>query len=94
MNKGIFSKLKAVGVDEQQAEVQAEALADIIDDQLATKQDLKETELALIKEMKELEFELKREMATNKLDVVRWVVGSSMALMSAMFVMLRFFPSS
>ena len=32
LNKGIFSKLKAVGVDEQQAEVQAEALADIIDD--------------------------------------------------------------
>lgn len=34
------NKLKAVGVPEKQAEVQAETLAEIIDERLATKQDL------------------------------------------------------
>lgn len=34
------NKLKAAGVPEKQAEVQAETLAEIIDERLATKQDL------------------------------------------------------
>ncbi|MBF0153264.1 MAG: DUF1640 domain-containing protein [Magnetococcales bacterium] len=37
-------KLKAVGVSEEQAEVQAETLAELIDDKLATKRDLMELE--------------------------------------------------
>ena len=41
------NKLKAAGVSEKQAEVQAETLAEIIDDNLATKRDLKELELKL-----------------------------------------------
>jgi hypothetical protein len=40
-------KLKSVGFTEEQAEVQATALADLIDEQLATKQDLRELELRL-----------------------------------------------
>ena len=35
-----FEELKAAGVPEPQAKVQAKALADIIDEKLATKQDL------------------------------------------------------
>ncbi len=37
-------KLIAAGVPSNQAEVQAEALADIVDEPLATKQDLRELE--------------------------------------------------
>ncbi len=40
-------KLKGAGFTEEQAEVQAEALAELIDENLATKQDLKELELRL-----------------------------------------------
>ncbi len=40
-------KLKAAGFTEQQAEVQAEALKDIIGERLATKQDLTELEMRL-----------------------------------------------
>jgi hypothetical protein len=40
-------KLKAVGVPAEQADVQAEALAEIIDEKLATKRDLKELEAKL-----------------------------------------------
>ena len=41
-------KLKQAGVPEEQAEIHAEALAEIIDEQLATKKDLKELEYRLI----------------------------------------------
>jgi len=37
-------KLKAVGFSEEQAEVQVEALSALIEEQLATKRDLKELE--------------------------------------------------
>lgn len=42
------NKLKAVGFSEKQAEVQAEAMAELIVDHLATKQDLKELELRMV----------------------------------------------
>ncbi len=51
-------KLKAAGFTEQQAEVQAEAFAEIIEDRLATKQDI----LILQRDIKELEASLKRDM--------------------------------
>lgn len=38
------NKLRAVGVSREQAEVQAHAIADLIDDKLATKHDLIELE--------------------------------------------------
>jgi hypothetical protein len=40
-------KLKAAGFTDEQAEIQAEALSQIIEERLATKQDLKELELRL-----------------------------------------------
>jgi predicted phage-related endonuclease len=51
-------KLKETGFTEAQAEVQAEALAEIIDERLATKQDI----LALKRDIKELEVSLKRDI--------------------------------
>jgi len=62
-------KLKAAGFTEEQAEVQAEALAEIVDERLANKQDIlalkrdiKELEATLKRDMKELEATLKRDM--------------------------------
>ncbi len=49
------NKLKAVGFSEKQAEAQAEAIAELVVDHLATKQDLKELELRLKAELRELE---------------------------------------
>jgi|SRR3972149_2871906 len=56
-------KLKSVGFTEEQAEVQAEALAKIIDERLATKQDI----LALQRDMKEMETSLRRDMKEMEL---------------------------
>ena len=44
-------RLREVGVSEEQAEVQAEAIRELIDDKLATKEDIK----LVRKDMKELE---------------------------------------
>ena len=51
-------KLKAAGFTEQQAELQAEALGEIVEERLATKQDV----LALKRDIKELETTLKRDI--------------------------------
>jgi len=52
-------RLKQVGFTEEQAEVQAEALSDLIDDRLATKLDIKELERSMRLDMKELERSMK-----------------------------------
>jgi len=59
-------KLKSVGFTEEQAEVQAEALAKIIDERLATKHDIH----ALRRDMKEMETSLKRAIAEVKHDMI------------------------
>ena len=55
-------KLKSAGFTEDQAEIQAQALAEIIEERLATKQDLKELELRLKQDLKELELRLKLDL--------------------------------
>lgn len=42
-----FDKLKAAGMPEEQARVQADALKELVESALATKRDLKELELRL-----------------------------------------------
>ena len=51
-------KLKEAGFTERQAEAQAEALAEIVDDRLATKQDIVELRVDLKRDIKELEYKL------------------------------------
>lgn len=55
-------KLREAGFTESQAEAQAVALAEIVDEKLATKQDLKEAEISLRRDIKELEINLRHEM--------------------------------
>lgn len=51
-------RLKQVGFTEEQAEVQAEALKDLIDDKLATKQDIINTEERLINKINEASYKM------------------------------------
>ena len=55
-------KLRAVGVKEEQAEVQAEILAAVIDEQMASSRDLRELELAMKHDLKELELAMKHDL--------------------------------
>ncbi len=54
--------LQTVGFTEEQAEVQANALKTLVENDLATKRDMKELENSLKRDMKELENSLKRDM--------------------------------
>lgn len=47
-------KLKAAGVPEAQAEVQAEAIAELIDQKLATKQDIHRLETSLKRDIQDM----------------------------------------
>ncbi len=51
-------KLKAVGVPDEVAEVQAEALAEIVEERLVTKRNLKELEEKLLNRINELEYKM------------------------------------
>jgi len=51
-------RLKGVGVSEEQAEVQAQAIAELVNDRLVTKQDLERTKQDLEQKLKELEYRL------------------------------------
>ena len=61
-------KLKLAGVPEAQAEVQAETFAEILEERIATKQDLKELELTL-----------RHDLANIKSEIVKWVAGMLVA---------------
>lgn len=75
-----IKKLRAVGFTEEQAAVQAEAIADLINDQLATKKDLAELEIALRRDLKELEYRL-----TIKLGAM---IAASIAIVAALVKLL------
>ena len=62
-------ELTKAGMPEEQAEVLARSQATLIDEKLATKQDLKELELRLKRDMKELEANLTRDMQELKRDM-------------------------
>lgn len=51
-------RLKQVGFTDEQAEVQAEALKDLIDDKLATKQDIINAEERLINKINEASYKV------------------------------------
>ena len=51
MTLAYANKLKIAGVPDKQAEIHAEAIAELVVDHLATKQDLKELELRFLQEL-------------------------------------------
>ena len=78
---GYFEKLKAAGMPEAQAKVQADTLREIIDDKLATKTDLRE-----------LETRLNIRLAELKNDLLRWMFGiaaGQVALIVALFAFIK-----
>jgi len=72
-----IKKLKAVGVTEEQAEVQAETLAGLISDQLATKQDIE----LLRRDMKEVEIKI-----SGEINLIKWMMGFVLAGIAALIL--------
>jgi hypothetical protein len=76
---GYFERLKAAGVPEPQAKVQADAMREIIEDKLATKTDV----LALQKDIAVLRNDLKGDMRELEYrvtaNIIKWVAGMLVA---------------
>ena len=82
-------KLREAGFTEQQAEVQAEALWAVVDENLATKTDLKELETALRHDVAELKTELKLAVAESKAETLKWVAGLLVAQASLIVAAIK-----
>ena len=85
---GYFEKLKDAGVPELQAKAQVEVIREVIEDRLATKQDildlkrdLRELELATRKDIKELELRLTIRLGS--------MMAAGVALLAALIVLVK-----
>ena len=75
-----FKELTQAGMPEEQAEVLARSQAALIDEKLATKQDLKELELRLKRDLNEMELRLKHDMTVRLGSMMVVAVGVIAAL--------------
>jgi len=82
---GYFEKLKAAGVPEAQAKAQADALREVIEDNLATKRDLKELELVIRQDLKELEYRLELRLTTR----LGAMIAAGVAIIAALNVLTK-----
>jgi predicted flavoprotein YhiN len=89
-------KLQEAGFTARQAEAQAEALREVIDENLATKQDLKEMEVRLSQQIelvrrdtKELEITLRRDMEVMRRDIVIWLGGLIVVSIGALGLLMK-----
>ncbi len=73
-------ELTQAGMSEEQAEVLARSQAALIDEKLATKQDLKELEARLTRDMKELELRLKHDLTLRLGSMMVVAIGVVAAL--------------
>ena len=81
-------RLKAVGFTEKQAEVQTKIISELVENRLATKQDI----VLLQRDMKEMEVSLKRDMKemelkiTSEQKLIKWMMGFVLAGIAALIL--------
>jgi len=80
------NKLKEAGIPSKQAEIQAELLAEIFEERIATKQDID----TLKNEMKVEFSKVDIKFAELKVEVIKWVVGISAAQAALIISILKF----
>ena len=73
-------ELTQAGMPEEQAEVLARSQAMLIDEKLATKQDLKELEMRLTRDMQEMELRLKHDLTVRLGSMMVVAIGVVAAL--------------
>lgn len=86
----IYSRLKSTGLTEESAREIAEIFRETVEENLASKNDLKITESNLIKDLRTTESnltkyiesvraELKKDIAESKAEIIKWVAGMLVA---------------
>ncbi len=82
-------KLIAVGVSEAQAEVQAEAIAELVNEQLATKRDIEELRIATKRDLEEFELRLKNEITRLQLTLTLRLGALTTAAVAIVAVLVK-----
>jgi hypothetical protein len=91
---GYFQRLKAAGMPEEQAQVQVDALREIVEDKLATKRDLLDLRDAMRHEFKDVRQEIKDVRADMQSMEYRLIIrlgamlAASMAVVAALVKLL------
>lgn len=83
------NKLKDGGVSSKHAEAHAEALALLIDKNLATKQDILELNKDLTHEIKDLESRTDTKLSDLKAEMLKWMIGMSVAQAAVIISVLK-----
>ncbi len=84
------NKLKRSGVPSEQAEVHAEALLEVFEDRIATKQDLKTETEKLHNEIAALRNEMNVRFTEVKVEMIRWMIGLLMTQSALLITVLKF----
>jgi len=80
------NKLKEVGFTDKQAEVQAHGLADILNNNLCTKEDL----LLVKSELREDMQKVRNEIKEVKIDLIKWTIGLLLAQTGLILTIINF----
>lgn len=87
-------RLEAGGFTHTQAKAAAEAFADAVDQELATKRDLEEVETRLESRIDRTESRLEAKIETSaanlKVEILRWLVVTQVALAGFIFAAIKF----
>ena len=87
-------RLREAGFDEKQARAQAEALDLALRDSVATKADLDEVRRDLRRDIREVETRLEAKIeasaANLKVEIVRWLLLTQIAMASFIFAAIKF----
>lgn len=81
------NKLKEGGFSNRQAEIQAEALGEIFEDRVATKQDIKSIKHAI----ESLGNNMNVKFAESKVEMIKWVICISGTQAALIISVLKFF---
>lgn len=83
-------RLRAAGVDESQARAHAEALDVALRDGVASKADIDRLETKLSSDIDRLEAKIETTTANLKVEILRWMVVTQLAVGGLLFAALRF----
>jgi hypothetical protein len=85
-----IDRLKEAGFDERQARAQADALDAALRDSVATKADIAEVKSDLENVERRLEAKIETTAANLKVEVLRWLVVTQVALGGFLFAAIKF----
>jgi outer membrane protein TolC len=87
----LYQRFRGARIEEDAAKEIAEAINDVIDANLATKNDLARTEATLQASIEKTRAELKADIANAKASTIKWMVGMLLAFLGIVVAVQKLF---